>query len=185
MNVWKHFRNWVWPKEDPRLLPLGMHQRIITKSEKFDDDTLARIEAKYEAKYVCETCLKTKDGQWINSATAIFYQPDATKIPEGGSHWFGLFFRVDPMAGPDGPRRLMICNAITAVEQDITGIVAENGDIIYSRYRHDYHWSEDKTVMIDGGRNYDRHNMGGPLVTLRIMEDRLIVVRLGGAECVP
>ena len=54
------------------------------------------------------------------------------------------------------PSKLMICNAISAVEHPIWGVVAENGDVIYSRFRHDYRWSPDKSVMIDGGRDYTR-----------------------------
>ncbi len=183
MNAWKRFMKWMSFKEDPLLAFVSHHHRILTKSEIFAPDQIAKIEEKHEAKYVCETCIKNKGG-WVNSAVAIFYQPDPARVPEGGSQWFGMYWARDHglhYGLPDVPARLMICNAITAVEQDITGISAENGDIIYSRYRHDYRWSKDKTVMIDGGRDYDRHNLGGPLVTLRIMEDRLIVLRLGGA----
>jgi hypothetical protein len=153
---------------------------VLTKSERFDEDSIARIEEKYEAKYVCETCIKNRHG-WVNRSVSIFYQPDPSKVPEGGSQWFGLFFARWGFVGMDAPRRLMICNAITAVEQDITGIVADNGDVIYSRYRHDYRWSPDKSVMIDGGRDYTRHNMGGELVTLRIVEDKLCIVGGAGA----
>ncbi len=176
---WLRAGKWVRPKEDPRLLHIGLHHRILTKSDRFTAEEIAKIEKKYEAKYVCETCVKNKNG-WVLKDVTIFYQPDASKVPEGGSQWFGIYWQRE---FPDGesPYHLVICNAITAVEQDITGIVAENGDIIYSRHRHDYRWSEDKTVMIDGGRDYDRHNLGGPLVTLRSMEDSLIVIRLGGA----
>jgi len=156
-------------KSTPRIPP---HGKVLTASERFGADTLARIEAKYEAKYVCETCLRDKRGGWVNSSVSIFYQPDASKVPEGGSQWFGLFFTK----GLLDESRLMICNAITAVEEDIIGIVADNGDVIYSRFRHDYRWSPDKSVMIDGGRDYDRHNMGGPLVTLRIVEDHLCII---------
>jgi len=147
---------------------------ILTASERFDAEALERIEAHYEAKYVCETCVKSKNG-WVNSSVSVFYQPDPDKVPVGGSQWFGLFFRED-FSDPLATARLVICNAITAVEQDITGIVADNGDIIYSRYRHDYRWSPDKSVMIDGGRDYDRHNGGGALVKLRIIEDKLCIV---------
>jgi hypothetical protein len=96
-------------------------------------------------------------------------------VPEGGSQWFGLFFRQD-FYGEDAPPTLCIVNAISAVEQDIDGIVAENGDVIYSQYRHDYRWSPDQSVMIDGGRDYTRNNGGGPIITLRIIEDKLCIV---------
>lgn len=180
MSMWKRFKEWVSPTPDPRLAFVSHHHRILIESELFTPEGIASIEENHSAKYVCETCVKNSRGNWPTRAVAIFYQPDPDKVPEGGSQWFGIFMLHDPL-DDTVPPRAMICNAISAVEQDITGIVAENGDIIYSRHRHDYRWSEDKTVMIDGGRDYDRHNLGGPLVTMRIMEDRLIVVRLGGA----
>jgi len=152
--------------------------KILTESERFSSEELAKIEAHYEAKYVCETCLKHRDGGWVNSPVSIFYQHDPSKVPEGGSAWFGLFYRQDIM-DPDGPHRLFIVNAISAVEQDIDGIVAKNGDVIYSRYRHDYRVSPDESVMIDGGRDYTKNNMGGPIVTLRIIADKLVIVEDG------
>lgn len=155
--------------------------RILIESERFSDEEIAKIEKKYSAKYVCETCVKNKTG-WVNRFVSIFYQPDPSKVPAGKSQWFGIFWQSPNPLDLDYPSHLMICNAITAVEQDITGIVADNGDIIYSRFRHDYRWSPDMSVMIDGGRDYDRHNNGGPLITLRIIKDKLCVVDLGGTD---
>jgi hypothetical protein len=152
---------------------------VLTESERFSPEQLEKIEAHYEAKYVCETCLKNPGGGWVNSSVSIFYQPDASKVPEGGSQWFGLFFKaVDPFdLHEDTPRQLCIVNAISATEHDIVGIVANNGDVIYSRYRHDYRWSPDGSVMIDGGRDYTRTStcpIG--MVTLRIIEDKLVLL---------
>ncbi len=152
---------------------------VLTASERFpSSEDLAKIEAHYEVTYVCETCVKNRKGGWTNLSVSIFYQPDPSKVPEGGSQWFGLFFSADPEL-PEGPMRLTICNAISAVENDIDGIVAKNGDVVYSRYRHDYRWSPDESVMIDGGRDYTRHNCGGDIVTLRIVEDKLTIVEEG------
>ena len=53
----------------------------------------------------------------------------------------------------------MISNAISAVEQPFTGVLAENGDVIYSRSPRDLRESDDKTVFIDGERDRCR----GPL----------------------
>lgn len=158
---------------------------ILTECERFSPEQLVKIEAHYEATYVCETCLQgvTGDG-WINASVSIFYQADPAKVPEGGSQWFGLFFRADHPY-EDAPSRLFIVNAISAVEQDIAGIVAKNGDVIYSRYRHDYRWSPDASVMIDGGRDYTRTGRSSSadsgldlvaFVTLRIVKDKLIIV---------
>ena len=144
---------------------------ILIESDRFSPKEIAGIEDHYSAKYVCETCVKGPKG-WVNTSVSIFYQPDLEKVPEGGSQWFGLFFRPDHAPGVPA---LMICNAISAVENDIEGIVANNGDVIYSRYRHDYRFSPDGSVMIDGGRDYTRNNGGGPIVTLQIQDDELCI----------
>lgn len=152
---------------------------IITTSERFSAEELVKIEAHYEAKYVCETCLMGKDGGWINQPVSIFYQPDPSKVPEGGSQYFGLFFRSVDFMGGDGPEQLMIVNAISATEHDIDGIVAANGDVIYSHFRHDWRCSPDGSVWIDGGRDYTRsglHDGDTAFVTLRIIEDKLTIV---------
>lgn len=140
--------------------------RILTKSEQFSIAAIHKIEKHYSAKYVCETCIKRRDG-WMNAAVAVFYQSDPANVPEGGTQWFGLYLT------PAGT--LMICNAISAVENDIEGIVAENGDVIYSRFRHDMRRSPDGTVWIDGGRDYTRHG-GGKFVTLQIQGDELCII---------
>ena len=153
---------------------------ILTESERFSTEELVKIEAHYEAKFVCESCLKSRNGGWVNQSVSIFYQPDPAKVPKGGSQWFGLFFRAE-YTSPDEalkvPMRVVICNAISATENDIVGIVADNGDVIYSRFRHDYRWSPDKSVMIDGGRDYTRTSTcPNGMVTMRIVEDKLTIM---------
>ncbi len=147
---------------------------ILTESEWFSPQRLALIEKHHEVKYVCETCIKNPKGRWVNQSVSIFYQFDLSKVPEGGSQWFGLFFL--PEFFSVDPAQLFIVNAISAVEEDIQGVVANNGDVIYSRYRYDYRNSPDGSVWIDGGRDYMRHGGMGEFVTLRIVEDKLTIV---------
>jgi hypothetical protein len=134
---------------------------------------LLSLEERRNAKYVCETCIQSsvpmdktqvmKPG-WINHPVLVFYTPVAH--PEG-SNWFGIYFTA---AGQG-----MICNAASAVEHDIQGVVAANGEIIYSKYRHDYRMSSDGTAMADGGRDYFKTGpIGQGFITLRIEEDKLI-----------
>ena len=154
-----------------------MTMNILTKSERFSPEQLGKIEAHYGATYVCETCIKHRDGHgWVNQAVSIFYQSDPSKVPEGGSQWFGLFFRSDSIFA--STRQLCIVNAISAVENDIQGLVAVNGDVIYSHYRHDYRTSPDGSVWIDGGRDYTRSGTfdDSVFITLRIVEDKLVIV---------
>ena len=143
----------------------GKPKRVITESELFSPEAIAKIEARYNATYICESCLKSVNGAWADQAVAIFYQPDLDKAPKGASHWFGLYYQNKPLVD------IMITNAQAALEP-FTGIVADNGDVIYSRYRHDYQTSPDGSVWIDGGREYTRHS-GGRLVTLQITKDKV------------
>ncbi len=70
----------------------------------------------------------------------------------------------------------MISNAISAVEEHFFGALAENGDVIYSRYPLDLRESEDKTVFVDGGRARTRHDLVHEVVKLRVVRDKLVVV---------
>ena len=152
--------------------------KILTESELFSPGHLAKIEKYYQAKYVCETCIGDSKGNWINQPIAIFYQADKAKVPKGGSQWFGIYYSVDFIEELMPPNTLSIMNAISATEHDISGIMAENGDVIYSHYRHDYRTSPDGTVWIDGGRDYIRYNPvhHEKLVNLRIIRNKLCVV---------
>ena len=129
---------------------------------------VAKVEQMYNAKYVFETCLKTRFGGWSEFPVAVFYTEQAH--PEG-SNYMGLYkndFGV-----------MTICNAISALEE-FTGLQIGD-DIIYSHYRHDYRvLDEENDGFIDGGRDYVRCNPKvGKLVTLKVVGDHLEVVNDG------
>lgn len=145
--------------------------KVLTGCEIFSLKGMKAIEEDKQAIYVCETCLKGTDGQRANNPVAVFYQPDPAKVPLGGSQCFGMFWRPE-FPDPDAPVRLYITNAISALEP-FTGLVADNGDVIYSRYRWDYRYSPDRSVWIDGGRDYTRWGGHGRLVQLTIVEDKV------------
>ena len=132
---------------------------INTSSTLFDAVDIKKLEIAYKAKYVCETSIKVNDN-WTDNPIAIFY---ATEPHPKGSNYLGIYYHKG---------LLMITNAITATETTITGIKANNGEVIYSRCRHDYRESSDGSVFIDGGRDYTRHS-GGDLVELRIIDGEL------------
>jgi hypothetical protein len=81
----------------------------------------------------------------------------------------------------------MITNAISAFEHPMLGVVADDGEVIVSGYRHDYRRSKDGTVFIDGGRDYTRYGRIGvnsdvdsvrtKLVRVKVVEDNLEVVK--------
>ena len=121
------------------------------------------VEDKYGAKYMGAWAIKTKDRSWGDEPVDVFYQPNPD-TSKGHSHYFGIFAR-------DG--QAYITNAESAFSEPITGILTENGDVLVSRFRHDYQTKDG--YMIDGGRDYVRSS-GTQMVEMRINEGKLEVI---------
>lgn len=132
----------------------------------FKPEGIAKIEEMYNAKYVFESCLKTRDGGWCNYPVAIFY---TEKAHPQGSNYFGLY--EERLSITDKPR-LLITNGISATEPFDGLKIGE--DIIYSRYRHDYRTLDE--AFVDGGRDYFRRGDVGLPVKLKVNKDKLEVV---------
>jgi hypothetical protein len=106
---------------------------------------VAAVEKKYNATYVGDFCLKTKGGNWSEVPAAIFWQEI---VPvEGYSNYFGII---------DQNGTLYITSGASAFSEPIEGIVARNGEVNFSRYRRDFHYSADQSIAVDGGRDYLR-----------------------------
>lgn len=134
--------------------------KLINESLLFSAENIAAIERVRNATYVCDTEHK-------GVHVAVFY--GAEPHPVSNSRYFALY--------RDNGGTLMITNGAFVEEQEIAGIMADNGDVIYSAYRHHFNKSPDGSVFIDGGREYTRSS-GGTFVTLlvrdgvmRILED--------------
>lgn len=138
--------------------------RILTDCSFLTKRHIAKIEERFDAKYVLETQLKLNSDRWSDFSAAVFYAADPH--PKG-SNWFGVW-------NNDG--RLMISDAISAVEEPFFGVLAENGDIIYSRHPNDLRESDDKTVFVDGGRERPRHDLTHEVVKLKVLMDRVVVI---------
>jgi hypothetical protein len=114
------------------------------------------VEKKYNAKYVGQLCLRTKDGGWQgDDCGEVFYQE--TPPVEGYSNYFALIRQAGVV---------YIASGASAVEGVLDGVIANDGEIIYSRYRHDGRYSQDRSAFIDGGRDYLRCNV--PCVNIRM-----------------
>lgn len=106
----------------------------------FSKEQIEKIENLRSAKYVCSS-------EENDICVEVFYGSESH--PVSGSRYFGLY----RTAYTD---ELMITNGAFIEDQEIDAVIADNGDIIYSRYRHDYMKSKDGSVWIDGGRAYTR-----------------------------
>ena len=106
------------------------------------DVTIEDIEKKYKAKYIMDSCLMTDSGQWLNFPAAFFYTEE--KHPEGSNYF--AFYKLDGST--------YITNGIRITEGEFNGFLFEDGELVHSRYRHDYFVHRE--AMVDGGRDYFR-----------------------------
>jgi hypothetical protein len=121
---------------------------------------IEKAEQHYNATYLGDFAIKDSRGGWTEEPFAIFWQE---KPPvEGYSHYLGL--RIDRMT-----RNVWITGGGSLENLRMRGVVADNDEVIYSRYRHDFVQSSDGSVFIDGGRDYVR--MGGKNLVGRAVVD--------------
>ncbi len=119
------------------------------KKDLFVPANIEVVERKKNAKFVCETCIRTSNGNWSDEPVQLYWQENP---PHGYSNYFALFVRENII---DGSASVFIASGASAVEEPIRA-VRHNGEIGYSRYRHDFRWVGGQEVAIDGGRDYTR-----------------------------
>jgi hypothetical protein len=124
------------------------------------------VEEKYNAIFVGDFCLKSKKFGWVNAPAAIFYQKVIPVV--GYTHYFALF---------ESEGKLLITAGESAITDPISAIRAADGEIIYSKYRHDNVTSKDGSCNIDGGREYCHWSAtkGTQHVQLRVVKDKVEV----------
>ncbi|NBX51922.1 hypothetical protein EBT25_18785, partial [bacterium] len=90
-------------------------------------------------------CTKSPAGYWHESPVDVFYvaNPDRSK---GHSNYFGMFVNERG--------NVMICNAESAFSEPITGVLCDDGEVLVSRYRHDFVTKGE--ISVDGGRDYTK-----------------------------
>jgi outer membrane protein assembly factor BamB len=123
---------------------------INNESAMFSKSQVETIENLRKAIYVCSTEHK-------GIPVEVFY--GSQEHPVSKSRYFALY-RSNGI--------LMITDGSFIEDQEIEAVVANNGEIIYSRYRHDYRTSKDGSVFIDGGRAYTRCSLDARRITLII-----------------
>lgn len=132
------------------------------------EDGIKKAEELYGAKYMGFWSTKRSDnGGWNDTPVDVFYQPNPD-TEKGHSHYFGLYKQM--LTGV-----LYITDAKSAFSDPILGIETEDGEVIVSRYRHDY--VEKDKYMVDGGRDYFRTS-GGPVVRIRVEGPEFVIERV-------
>lgn len=129
---------------------------------------IEKVEKKYNAKYVLETCVKGTDGNWFNWPAAIFYTEEAHPA---GSNYFALY--------RNSCGESMIANGLSAVDGIVFAGIEVEGVVTYSRYRHDNRACHNG-VFVDGGRDYFKY--GGDnfndynVVRFKVVKDKLEII---------
>lgn len=121
---------------------------------------IEKVEEKYKAKFVGQLCLRTAGGGWHGDDCGDVYYQETPPV-EGYSNYFALIYHNGGT---------YITSGASAVEGIIDGVIALDGEVIYSRYRHDYRTSTDGSTFIDGGRDYVRGGMVGNYIKLKIVD---------------
>lgn len=145
-----------------------MYFTAPTKGYHFNKNQIKMIEERYKAKYVGAFCTKRKNDTWHEMPVDVFYDPNPD-VQKGHKHYFGMFY--DHMND-----QAMITDATSAVSEPMVGVVAKDGEVIVSGYRHDYKRSNDDSVFIDGGRDYLRTVIGANTVGVMVCEGVMKVV---------
>jgi hypothetical protein len=112
-----------------------------------------KVEAKYNATFVGQLPILLPKGVWSCGFADIFYQ--AIPTVDGYSNYFVLYMDVDDL--------IKIMSGESAVQGIIRAVRANDGEIIYSRGRHDFVYSSDNSCFIGGDRDYiksDRQIIG-------------------------
>ena len=127
-----------------------------SKAYWLNESGIHNIEKLKNAQYMGYWAIKNSTGSWSASPVDVFYveNPDTSK---GHSHYFGMFYRE---------AELYITNASSAFIEPITGILCEDGEVIVSRYRHDFVTKGD--IMIDGGRDYVKSSIHRPFINVTV-----------------
>ncbi len=139
-----------------------MFVTIPNQGYHFSQGQIKVIEEKYSAKYMGPWCTKRLNGNWNERPVDVFYQPNPD-IEKGHKNYFGMFVQ-------DGT--VWITDATSAFSDTITGIICEDGEVIVSRYRHDY--VEKDGRMIDGGRDYVRASLH-PSASVTVVDGNFVV----------
>lgn len=104
---------------------------------------IEKIEKSRNCRYVCEWNVM-QDGKVHDEPMVIFWND--TPHPQG-SNWMALFHYNKEWYVRDG---------ITASQLPIECMVSNSKQVLFSKSRHDFRQSHDRSVSVDGGRDYTR-----------------------------
>lgn len=129
-----------------------------------DDNGIAKVETAHNAIFMGYWAIQDRSGNWSETPVDVFYQPDPD-VQKGHSHYFGIYRSYSA-------NTWMICNAETAFCDPLYGVCCDTGEVIISRFRHDY--VTRGNYMVDGGRDYLRSSQH-PAVIVKVEGSNFVV----------
>ena len=114
---------------------------IRTEPTLFTEEQTKQICTEYIAQHVMDT-------EYKGTPCAVFY--GRVRHPKSGSQYFAVNLTKDQDKWKD---TLHVSDGAFIEEQKFDAIIADNGDVIYSRHKNDNRTSDDGSVFISGGRS--------------------------------
>lgn len=136
---------------------------------------ISEIEKQYKVEYIGDFSIKDKHGVYTTKPISIFYQENP-KTELGHSNYMGLYCTYKYVDHEITTDKLFICDGKSAFEEPLTGVIADNGQIIISCYTHDYVISDDDSVFVDGGRDYLKTNIDAKIVKIKINKNKFEII---------
>lgn len=133
----------------------------------FSPEQIQLVEEKYNATYIGPFARAQNNG-WTEIPVDTFYQPNPQP---GHKKYFGLFRHHRNGA-------VMITNQSKAMKHEYSGVRANDGEVLFSRWIHDFRTSQDGSVSVDGGQYYTRILWNGEppqQVIVRMVDGQWIV----------
>lgn len=144
----------------------------IKKKTSFSEEIIKNFTKKYNVKYVGTFCIKDDEDNWRNSPSAIFYS-ERPAFSKGHSHYVALSYKYIT----DEDISWFITDGSDAVSEPISGVVAKDGQVVYSAFKDDFETSDDKSVFISGGKDNLTYTAGVELVNLKIWDGVIIIAK--------
>ena len=118
---------------------------------------LRKLEERHQGIFIGSYARRLASGGWTEAPVCVFFVPfpDWSK---GHGHYLGVH------ADRDGA--LWLSNAGSIQETTWPAAVGQDGEVVVSRFRHDFQQTQDKTASIDGGQDYARGS--GPSAAVQI-----------------
>lgn len=125
----------------------------------------AAVEALHRARYITDLTVWVGSGEWTDEPLAVFWVADPAA---GASHYLGIL--------PERRAGILRTNDAASVADGFwLGRMADDGEVIFSRWRHDWRQSQDGSCWVDGGRDYGRGG-GGKRIRLRLVRSEFEIV---------